>query len=163
MSTLYEINAQIEELERSMVDPETGEISEDCLDALDEIQMEKKEKVDNIACLIKSLEAEAESIEDEAKNLKARAGVKKNKAKHLRDYLAHNCAGEVYGTNRSKVWWKPSSRVEVSEDWEKVLPDEYIRCSTVTAPDKAGLKKALGNGEKIKGAELIEHQNLQIG
>ena len=49
---LYEINSQI----LDCVDPETGEVMD--IDRLEELNMAKAEKVDNIACWVKNLEAD---------------------------------------------------------------------------------------------------------
>ena len=48
---LYEINSQI----LDCIDQETGEVMD--IDRLEELNMAKAEKVDNIACWVKNLEA----------------------------------------------------------------------------------------------------------
>lgn len=50
---LYEINSQI----LDCIDQETGEVMD--IDRLEELNMAKAEKVDNIACWVKNLEADA--------------------------------------------------------------------------------------------------------
>ena len=49
---LYEINSQI----LDCIDPETGEVMD--IDRLEKLNMAKAEKVDNIACWVKNLEAD---------------------------------------------------------------------------------------------------------
>ena len=58
---LYEINSQI----LDCVDPETGEVMD--IDRLEELTMAKAEKVDNIACWVKNLEADVAAFEAQEK------------------------------------------------------------------------------------------------
>lgn len=58
---LYEINSQI----LDCVDPETGEVMD--IDRLEELNMAKAEKVDNIACWVKNLEADVAAFEAQEK------------------------------------------------------------------------------------------------
>lgn len=164
MATLYDINAGIEDIiNHRLVDPETGEINDDALAELDALKMDKEEKVDNIACLIKSLDAEAKAIREEAKSqIESRAIPREKKIERLKAYLTDNCDGQTWETARSKVSFRPSKRVILSEEWERLLPDKYIKCKTESKPDKVGLKKALDSGEEISGAALEEYSNIQI-
>ena len=59
MATLYEIDKAILEC----VDAETGEIIDD--KALEELELARDNKIENIACWIKNLKADAESYKKE--------------------------------------------------------------------------------------------------
>ena len=64
---------------------ENGEIEEDAIaDTLESIEGELEEKADNIACLIKSWQAEAEAIKAEEKALAERRKVKENQINNLK-------------------------------------------------------------------------------
>ena len=77
MANLYELTAQIENFELE-VDEETGEITN--LDELDALQMERDEKIENIALWVKNLTADAAAIKAEAQNLTKRQKAAENKA-----------------------------------------------------------------------------------
>lgn len=62
-----------------------GEIPEEAVyDTLESLDMQLDDKIDNVACMIKNLAAEAKSIKEEADNLTARAKAKANKAEWLK-------------------------------------------------------------------------------
>lgn len=156
--TLYEINQELENVFINMVDPETGEILEGTY-VLDALTLERNEKIENIACLIKNLESDAEAIKAEAKKLTARAKTCENRAEWLRKYLADKLHGEEFKSPRAAVSWRRSESVKVNDLWK--LPEQYIRIAD-PEPDKKALKKALKAGEAIEGAELVQSMNLQI-
>lgn len=56
---LYEIDLAIEEAFTQAVDPETGEVNDEYMAQLDALEMERDRKVENIACFIKNLKADA--------------------------------------------------------------------------------------------------------
>lgn len=165
MATLYEINRKIEEiLDRlyETVDEETGEVSEDILFELTDLQEERKTKLDNIGAYIKNLEAEAKAIKEEIANLKKRMDAKTRKAERLRQYVTQDLLShdeKKMETSRIKYSFLPSTQVKVDET---VIPKKYIIKKIETRVDIAGIKKLLKEGHKIRGAELVENQNLQI-
>ena len=64
--TIYEIDQAIMEC----VDLETGEIID--TEQLDKLQMEREKKLENVACWIKDLKAEAEALKNEKQALAER-------------------------------------------------------------------------------------------
>ena len=73
--TIYEIDQAIMEC----VDIETGEIID--TEQLDKLQMERNTKLENVACWIKDLKAEAEALKAEKQALAERQRVAENKAR----------------------------------------------------------------------------------
>ena len=63
--TLYEINQQIQKAIELGFDPETGEILDDS--ALQQLEIDRDEKVENICLFIKDLRAEATALDAEKK------------------------------------------------------------------------------------------------
>ena len=103
MPSLYEIDAAVIVAINAIynkVNPETGEMLDasaiDDLAALDALQIDRKQKIENIACYIKNLESDADAIAAEAKKLNERAKRKKSRAESLRKYLKNSMinAGE---------------------------------------------------------------------
>lgn len=56
MRKLYEINKSIEDLLNAVTDPETGEVVD--LDALDDLLMEREQKIESVALYEKDVNAE---------------------------------------------------------------------------------------------------------
>lgn len=160
---LYEINAAIEEAINNLfnsVDEETGEVSPEAVKNLSDLQIQKEEKLDNIAAYIKNLLAEADMIKTEEANLKARREAKEKKAESLKNYLAAALDGEKFESSRVSCSWRKSEVVNIPD--VELIPDEYKKIKTDISADKAAIKKALKSGEEVRGAFLETKNNLQI-
>ena len=72
---IYDIDKAIE----ACVDKETGEIID--AEALDKLKMERDQKIENVACWAKNLEAEAKAIKEERMALAKRQLAAESKAK----------------------------------------------------------------------------------
>lgn len=149
---LYEINEAI----RSCIDLETGEIID--AEKLENMQMAKEQKVRNIACYIKNLQADAKAYEEEEKTFYARKKAAQNKAENLKKYLAGFLNGEKVKGKEYAISWRKSSAVEIMD--ESKIPAEF-HIPQPDKIDKAGLKNALKSGE-VDGAKLVEHNNMII-
>ncbi len=158
---LYEIDQAITDAWLSAVDPETGEIiDEEALKALDALEMEKGQKVENILLWAKDLRAKSGAIKAEAKSLTARANEEDALADKLEGYAAKALAGEKFETTRVKVTWRKSQVVEYAGLVED-LPEECIRYVSPEV-NKTELKKLLKAGTEIPGAKLVTKNNMQI-
>ena len=160
--TLYEINAQLEELIANSVDPETGELVIDPA-ALDELNLEREEKVEGIALYIKDLKATAAAIKAEMDNLKARYDSAKNKAERLTDYLKENLHGEKFSTPKVAISYRNSTSVEINPEifFARSANGRFFRLKDPEA-DKKAIADAIKAGETIEGAELISKQSMTI-
>lgn len=154
---LYEINEAIAEF---MAEVEAGSIPLDAIDdTLEALNLSRDEKIDNTASLIKSWDAEIEAICLERKRLQERERVLSNKAQRLRDTLATQLDGKPFKNSRHVLSWRKSTAVEVAEDFAS---DIYAVAKTTYTADKTAIKQALQAGKIVKGARLVETQNLQI-
>lgn len=151
--TLYEINEAITNCFIEEIDPDTGEILTEVLDEdrLDELKMAKAEKIENVACWIKNLTADAEALKNEEAKLAKRRKSMENKAESLKNYLQWACDGEKFNGIRAAVSFRNSQSVAI-DDVNKI-PERYMRIKTVSEPDKATLKKLLATQE-IPGVHL---------
>lgn len=149
---IYDIKREIE----ACVDKETGEI----IDAakLDALQMERDEKIENVALWIKNLTAEAKAIKEERVALAKRQLAAENKALSLKAYLADALGGKKFQTAKCAVSFRTSQHIEIAEGAS--IPDEFLK-QTVTV-DKAGLTKAIKEGGIIEGVALVEGQSILI-
>ena len=155
---LYEITQEIDRIIQDSIDPETGEIIGD-LSSLDELQIAREEKIENICLFYKNLISDAEAIRAEEKKLAERRRACENHAERLKKYLADNLQGEAFKTPRAAVSWRRSTSVNVTDVF--ALPDEYIKMED-PKPIKAEIAKALKAGKEVAGAELVESQSMSI-
>lgn len=169
MSSLYELNKSINELlevgfNEQCIDFETGEILFDkAAQFLDELQLERKDKLESIALFIKNLEAEAAAIKQEEENLAARRRAKEKKADNLTEYLKQSMQlfGETkFETSKVAMSFRTSRVVKIEN--EDLLDKKYLREKTEYSPDKKTIKEAIISGIEVAGATLEEKQNLII-
>lgn len=124
-------------------------------DTLDAIEGEFNDKAIKVVDVISAVGNDIAAIDREIERLQARKKVILNKEKNMRDYLISNM--EVCGIKKIQCPLFSITFVEGKEavivDNEDLLPDEFIKVKTSTAPDKVALKAALKSGE-IPGAHL---------
>lgn len=154
--TLYEINDQIKNAIELGFDPETGEILDES--ALEQLQLDRNEKVENICLFIKDLKAEAAALDAEKKNLDARATVAKKKADSLSRYLQTMLDGEKFKTARCSVSYRKTSAVIVDDENE--LPELCVRIRK--EPNKTAIKDYINAGVSVPGAHIEERQSMII-
>lgn len=162
MANLFDISRSLMTAWDLAVDPETGEISEDDYAAIEQLEMERDAKIENIGCWIKNLEADAAAIKAEAKAMSDRAKAAEKKAEGLRGYLAAVLAGEKWSSPKVAISWRKSVAVEIDDAELPELPEQYIRRKVSVEADKTAIKDALKAGEVIEGCRLVERQNISI-
>ena len=150
---LYEIDEAI----LDCIDMETGEI----IDAhkLSALQMERDAKIENVACWIKDLKAEAEAIKTEKQALAERQRVAENKAESLKRWLAYALDGEKFSTSKCAISFRKSESVEVTADGLNALMhghDELLKYKD-PEPDKTAIKKAIKDGLNVEGVQLVQN------
>lgn len=148
---------QIEEEIMKCVDMETGEIIDS--EKLDKLQMDREQKIENIALWIKNLVSDAEALKAEKQIFADRQRAAENKAASLKKYLSDYLAGEKYKSAKVSISFRKSEAVNILDISQ--IPEQYLKVAEPTV-DKTGIKNALKAGEFITGAELIENQNIQI-
>lgn len=160
--TLYEINDKINHFFDSLeIDEETGEVLTD-LSELDALQIAHDEKIDNIACFVKNIEAECEAIKKEEANLAKRRKTKENLVNRLKDMLKYDLNGNKFESARCKISFRKSTSVEVNED--EFLKYHKNICTKIESYkySKSDLKKMVQSGEKLHGVKLVENKNIQV-
>ena len=149
--TIYEIDQAI----MRCVDLETGEIID--TEQLDKLQMERDAKLENVACWIKDLKAEA--LKNEKQALAERQKVAENKMESLKKYLAYALDGKAFNSTRASVTFRKSQAVEISDIYK--LDENYLRYKEPEA-DKTAIKEALKAGKEVAGATLVENTSIII-
>ena len=155
--TLFEIDKAIMEFELD-IDEETGEVLN--AEELDNLQMEREKKIENVGLWYKNLVAEAEMIKAEKNAMAERQKRIENKAESLKKYLAYALNGEKFEKPRVAMSFRKSKSVNILD--EASLDDKWCNISVVRKPDKTAIKKAIDGGEEVKGAEIVEKLNISI-
>lgn len=163
MASLYDIDSRIENIfvmeDGTAADKETGEI----LDAgtLENLQMERNQKIDNILCFIKNLEYDARGYREQQEYQRKRAERAEKKAAALKEYLTqHMEAGKKFESVHGEIGWRKSCAVEIPD--VTALPEEFRSVKETWTADKNAIKKLLKSGMAVAGASLVERQNIQI-
>lgn len=154
MSSLYEINEQI----LNCIDLETGEIVN--TDQFDTLQIERNDKLENVALWYKNLLSEANQFKIEKDLFAEKQKRAEKKAESLKNYLDSSLKGSKFGTVKVDISYRKSTSVNIL-DMDK-LPEEYKKSITTVSADKVELGKALKSGTVIDGAEIVESNNIQI-
>ena len=156
---LYEIDNAIMEC----IDMETGEVID--IDKLNELQMEREAKIENVVLWIKDLKAEAEAIKSEKLALADRQKAAENKAEGLKKWLAYALNGEKFNTARCSVSFRNTESVEVTDEGLENLMrggnDELLTYKK-PEPNKTAIKQAIKDGLNIAGVQLVQNVSTII-
>ena len=156
---LYEIDNAILEC----IDFETGEIID--IDRLNDLRMERDSKIENVACWIKDLKAEAEAIKAEKQALAERQKVAENKVESLKKWLAYALQGNKFSTAKCSVSFRNTESVEVTpEGLENLMRggnDELLTYKQ-PEPNKTAIKAAIKDGLNVDGVQLIQNVSTII-
>lgn len=156
--TIYEIDGAI----LDCIDLETGEVID--VDRLTELQMDREKKIENVACWIKELKAEAEAIKAEKQALADRQRVAENKVESLKRWLAYALDGKKFSTARCAVSFRSSESVEVTEEGLEALMKEHDELLTYKKPEpnKTAIKQAIKDGLSVSGVQLVQNVSAII-
>ena len=168
---LYQIREDIDSIieQGYVVDQETGEIQEQGLDEmLVRLQVEEKEKLDNLGCYIKNLRSEASGIKMEEEALKERRQAKERKADHLSRFLQSYLIAtgrNKFERNRCVLTLRRNKAVQIEDlaalsAYARKQP-EVMRYKD-PEPNKTIIGQLLKTGATIPGATLQESQSLTI-
>jgi len=164
---LYELTDAYQKIltESFVMNEETGEIIFDESN-LNELKSNIEDKIDNITCYIKNIDALNDAIANEVKTLTERKKANERKIESLKQYVVKNL--DVIGkdkitTPRNQLSFRKSVSVEIND--EESFCNHYINSEFVKtkySADKTLLKKAINDGLTFDGVCLKENKNLQI-
>lgn len=165
---LYEIGEQYTAL-LEMAE-ENGLTEETIRDTLESIEGDFSEKADNLACLIKTVLAEAEAIKAESDKLTDRFKTKKAYADRLKKYLFEQMS--IIGKNKIETSRnvlsirKTPGAVKFDDEgkfveWAEKNNDDLLKFSA-PVPDKTKIKKWIVSGGEIEGVTVEQGTTLSI-
>lgn len=157
--TLYEIDAAILALAN-----EDGEITD--FEALDALTMERDQKLENVACWIKDLTAEAKAIREEEMVLAGRRQSAEKKAEQLKTYLDHALQGQKFSTSRCSVAYRTSMATVIDNEDTAFKWLKRHKCdecyTTKVSLAKSAIGNLLKNNIEVPGARLEKRSNIQV-
>lgn len=159
--TLYEIDQQI----ANLIDPETGEVLD--FEAFAELQMDRDQKIENMALWVKEMTANAKAIKDEVEQLTKRKRSLEANADRLKKYIAQALDGQKFQTPRVSISYRKSTALEVDNAEELgtwLNTSGHVDLVVYQPPtiDKRGVTALIKAGEDVRGASLVERQSLTV-
>jgi hypothetical protein len=134
-------------------------------DTLESLSGDLQVKAENVAHMVRSMEADASAVKQWAKDATDRAKVLEGRAESLRDYL-QRCM-EATGIERIEgpgivLSFRKSSAVVIDEPG--LVPSLFMRQPETPppAPDKKLIADAIKAGKEVPGAHIEQRRSLQI-
>ena len=155
---IYEIdNAMM-----SLIDEETGEIKD--FSAFEELQMQREEKIENVALWYKNLIAESKAIREEEKALAERRKSLEHRAESLKNFVNRTLNGNKFSTSKVVVSYRKSTAVEVDDEFVDYATKNNKDLLTFKRPEpnKTAIKEMLQGGFDIPHTKLVEKNNMSI-
>lgn len=159
--TIWQIDREIEDI-LNAVDPETGEALFD-LEALEELQMARETKIENLALAVKNMVAEAAAIKAEEDALYKRRKAVEANADRAKRYLTEVCM-EGYKSPRVVVAYRNSTALKLDDgflEWAKKEAPGLLR-EKDPEPDKKQITDAIKQGVNVPFAEMVAKRTIQI-
>lgn len=132
-------------------------------DTLESVNLAIEDKLENVAKVIKNLEAEVSSFKEEEKRLAERRKPIENNIKHLKQYAEN--AMLVTGDKKIKAGLftfsiqKNPPSVNVFNN--VIVPKKYF-IPVDPKLDKTKIKEDIKNGESVPGVEMKQGESLRI-
>lgn len=157
MRDIYSIEKDIAEC--VMLDPESGEDLGTDWERLDALQMEREQKLENVAVWFKNTKAEFEAVKAEEDKLRKRKQALANRMDGIKAYLMLHLEGENISSGRVKTGYHTTKDVvELDEGFE--IPEAYQRVTI--EPNKTAIKDAIKGGAEIPGARLVNKVSVTV-
>lgn len=166
MFDIYQLSAEVQSLERQLIDSideDTGEIDTAIMQALSGKREEFNDKAISVAKLTRKFERRKAEIDDEIKRLKALSEKAEKVIERLEHNLTYTCGllgiPKIEGIGANIAFRKS---IQTKIDNEELIPDDFKKISIKETVDKNKVKQAIQRGENVNGAHLEEITNIQI-
>lgn len=161
--TLHAATEQVREL-LDQIDPETGELPE----GFEQARAIVATKATAVAAYMLETERQAGMLKSYAKEVTERAKTAERRIEWLKGYLLSHMAAcgiteikDERGIFTAKRYPERDEAVEVFD--VEQIPADYLREIPAThEPDKALIKRAIGDGFEVPGAKLVKRDRLTI-
>ena len=161
---IYEEVLKAEEKLNQCINWETGEISDEYDNAKEELQSVLEEGIETLCKIRANKLAKIESLKSEINRLSEKKKIEEKRIESLEKYISQlfdKTEKPKLDAGTFMISYRKSKQVWVEDDFE-VIPEnkDYLRYKIDI--DKTKIKEALQSGIEVKGASLIEKNNLQI-
>lgn len=159
---LFEINQSIRELWDKIAEQE-GELTEEDIQALENLNIAKDEKVKGYGVIIREIMSDINNVNQEIERLKKIEKRLQSKADWLSSTLSrfmHDNEMPEYKSLEVNITFRPSKQLRIED--ESKLAKKWFKTEKVTKVDKQAIKDFINAGGKVKGCEIISKQNIQI-
>ena len=145
------MNEAVETAFNLAIDPETGEVDEQQLMLLEMLEMQRDQKIENIALLIKNYRADAAALKAEKEVFQKRQKQAENRAESLSRYLETALNGEKFSTDKCAINFRKTSKIVLNEGMTVYDIDTHFLRMKEPELDKQAIKQALADGIKVEG------------
>ena len=166
--TLYELMTDYKNFLRAV---ENDDVPYDAIeDTLEAIESSIEDKIDNIACVIKTLDAEETAIKAEIDRLEARRTAKAKTKEKVKTYLADMLLAmdkTEFESPRNKISFRKTPGKVVFDDekafidWAQVNADGFLSYGKPTV-NRTAVKLAIEGKQDIPGAKIVVSQSMQL-
>lgn len=135
---------------------------------LDELEMQREAKLENVLLYIKSRVALGKAIREEEKELANRRKVIEAQVESLKSYVSNSILShgdKSFESARVKATFRSSTATVCllsDKPTDKDCPPEFLREKITREPNKEAIKAALEEGKEVAGWALEKRQNIQI-
>ncbi len=160
---VYEVDSALQSLLENGIDEETGELTIDAEQLL-ALQLERERLCEGLALDCKELKNAIEGAKKEKETLAKRIETMEKNLTTIKTALQTILNGDKLKTNLCSVYYTQRQSVNVDDTfiaWAQEHNDSLLRYKE-PEPDKAAIKEALLNGDKITGAELVDSVSMAI-
>jgi hypothetical protein len=161
---LYELSDAYTSALELFSDPEESFNDDLIADTLESIELDFDDKVIQAACVIKTMQAEAEAIRAAIAPMLARQKALENRVDGVKDYLLHNM--KKVGKKQVKSPWLTvklqASPKALNIFDESKIPDNFKHEVVTVITDKALIKSLIIAGSHVEGCEVVQGSHLRI-
>lgn len=161
---LYEIKDDLVQTLDALLEVEEDDLAkENCIEMLQFLKEELKNKNDSILKYLRNLTLEKESVESELERLEKLKKSKDNKIKRLKDYMINimiQLNEKKIETDIGSYGLRRSTKVDIID--ERLIPEDFIKIKTERNLDKIGIANYIKQYGEMAGARIVESYSLQI-
>ncbi len=163
---LYDINEELRKLWDKVMSQD-GELTEEDIKALEELNLAKDEKIKGYGVIIRELETEIGCLRAESKRLKELTEKKEKRcewlANRLKDFMLGNGINKFDSVEVNISFRKSYTVMGAEEDLKNgTLSKTFINQTIIEKPDKTAIKDYLKDGGTLKGCYIGVEEHIQI-
>lgn len=148
---LYQLNDAISQIQNAASD---GASPDEVREALEAVEMDFKDKAVQVGYFVRNLTGDHDAIDAEIKRLTERKRSVSAHIDRLKDYLADNLADIKKASDGvlTVSYTSPKPKLDIED--ESLIPVDWIKFKTSSAPDKTAILNALKDGQEIEGCKI---------